>query len=178
MATVHAFTTSYNGISNKLINSATVIYEGKEYKTQLAQWDTGATHTCISNNIVTQLGLVPIGQRPMQTPSGKKIANEYRVDIKLQNENVLLNDVFVIDSEIGDQGIDILIGMNIISLGDFSVSNHNGKTVFSFRKPSIACTDYVQLLNSQTPIKKVKIQPNDLCPCGSGQKFKRCCGRK
>lgn len=156
MTTVHAFTTYYNGITNKLINSTTLIYGGKEYKTQLAQWDTGATHTCISKNVVSQLGLTPIGQRPTQTPSGRKIVNEYRVDIKLQNENVLLKNIFVIDSEIGDQGIDVLIGMNIINLGDFSVSIFQGKTVFSFRAPSEGCTDYVKMINARTPITKGK----------------------
>ena len=25
--------------------------------------------------------------------------------------------------------------------------------------------------------KKVKIYPNDPCPCGSGKKYKKCCGR-
>lgn len=26
-------------------------------------------------------------------------------------------------------------------------------------------------------VKKEKIYPNDLCPCGSGKKYKKCCGR-
>ncbi len=31
----------------------------------------------------------------------------------------------------------------------------------------------------KTPVKKgIKIQPNDPCPCGSGEKYKKCCGRK
>jgi hypothetical protein len=38
-----------------------------------------------------------------------------------------------IDSE---REFDIIIGMNIISLGDFAISNNNGKTVMSFRLPS------------------------------------------
>ncbi|WP_423777530.1 SEC-C metal-binding domain-containing protein, partial [Clostridium tyrobutyricum] len=25
---------------------------------------------------------------------------------------------------------------------------------------------------------KIKIGRNDLCPCGSGKKYKNCCGRK
>ena len=30
------------------------------------------------------------------------------------------------------------------------------------------------------PVKRTdkKIYPNDLCPCGSGKKYKNCCGRK
>ncbi len=176
--TIHAFTSSYDGLSNKLINSATISYNGKEFKTNGAQWDTGATGTCISKQVVSDLGLIPIGMVNIRTPSGNKIVNEYRIDIKLQNENVVINDVYVTDSEIGDQGIDILIGMNIITLGDFSVSNYEGKTVFTFRIPSMATTDYVGLFNSKMQAKSNKIQPNDPCPCGSGQKYKRCCGKK
>lgn len=175
----YAFTTYYKGLSNKLINSAILIFGNKEFKTDHAQWDTGATNTCISENVVEKLGLIPSGQRPIQTPSGRKIVNEYRLDIKLQNEDVHLQNVFVLDSEIGEQGIDVLIGMDIINLGDFSVSNFDGKTTFTFRIPSTATTDYVKLINGTTPVKKSdKIQPNDPCPCGSGKKYKKCCGKK
>jgi len=178
MTNIYAFTSSYQRISNKLINSAIVIYNGVEYKTKRAQWDTGATHTCISKNVVSQLGLIPIGQKPINTPSGRKIVNEYRVDLRLQNEDVYLKNVFVLDSEIGDQGIDILIGMDIINQGDFSVSNYNGNTVFSFRIPSVGCTDYVKMVNSSIPRKVTdKVYPNDPCPCGSGKKYKKCCGK-
>ena len=33
---------------------------------------------------------------------------------------------------------------------------------------------------SSVPVKRAepKIYPNDPCPCGSGKKFKKCCGRK
>lgn len=31
---------------------------------------------------------------------------------------------------------------------------------------------------SHTIIKEKKIYPNDPCPCGSGKKYKKCCGRK
>ena len=72
----------------------------------------------------------------------------------------------------------MLIGMNIINLGDFSVSKYQGKTVFSFRVPSAGCTDYVAMANAHTPVKVGK-KPgrNDPCPCGSGAKYKNCCGK-
>ena len=31
---------------------------------------------------------------------------------------------------------------------------------------------------STTVVKEAKIYPNDPCPCGSGKKYKKCCGRK
>ena len=33
---------------------------------------------------------------------------------------------------------------------------------------------------AKTPVKRAaaKIYPNDPCPCGSGKKYKNCCGRR
>lgn len=31
---------------------------------------------------------------------------------------------------------------------------------------------------SNTIVKEAKIYPNDPCPCGSGKKYKKCCGKK
>lgn len=142
MGQATAFTTKYNNISRRLINAATLIYNGKEMQTKYAQWDTGATSTCISQNVVHSLGLLPISNTIVMTPSGKKILNVYLIDIKLRS-NLLIKDVLVIGSEIGAQGVDVLIGMDIINLGDFAVSNYHGETHFSFRYPSQEDVDYV-----------------------------------
>jgi hypothetical protein len=37
---------------------------------------------------------------------------------------------------------------------------------------------YKEQKQSSTIVKEAKIYPNDLCPCGSGKKYKKCCGRK
>ena len=52
------------------------------------------------------------------------------------------SNLSVMDSEIGKQGIDVLIGMDIISLGDFAISNYESKTQFSFRIPSQEHVEY------------------------------------
>ena len=31
--------------------------------------------------------------------------------------------------------------------------------------------------NIKKPVKVEKVRRNDLCPCGSGKKYKKCCGR-
>ena len=36
---------------------------------------------------------------------------------------------------------------------------------------------YKEQKMSQTVRKENKIYPNDPCPCGSGKKFKKCCGK-
>ncbi len=37
---------------------------------------------------------------------------------------------------------------------------------------------YLEQKKSGTVIKEAKIYPNDPCPCGSGRKYKKCCGRE
>ncbi len=36
---------------------------------------------------------------------------------------------------------------------------------------------YLEQKKSGTIIKEQKVYPNDPCPCGSGKKYKKCCGR-
>lgn len=37
---------------------------------------------------------------------------------------------------------------------------------------------YKEQKASATIVKEQKVYPNDPCPCGSGKKYKKCCGRK
>lgn len=36
---------------------------------------------------------------------------------------------------------------------------------------------YLEQKKAGTVVKEAKIYPNDPCPCGSGKKYKKCCGR-
>lgn len=142
----NVFTTKYEKISMKLISPAAIITNDGEYRTDLAMWDTGANCTCISQKIVRELNLKSIGREDIHTPSGVDIQSKYLVDLFLPN-NVRITNLTVFDSDIDNQGIDILIGMDVITKGDFAISNYDGKTVFTFRIPSIAVTDYIQELS-------------------------------
>lgn len=128
------FTEKYKGIRKRLINAAVAESANGLLPVQ-AQWDTGATGTCISRELVQKLGLQPTGKVRVSTPSGLGVMNKYLINLILNNE-VRIQNLIVMDSEIGKQGIDVLIGMDIISLGDFAVSNYDGRTQFSFRIPS------------------------------------------
>ncbi len=139
-----AFTTTYQGITDRLLNDI-VIYTNDQKIVVKAQWDTGANSSCISKEIALQLGLVPIGMAQIHTPAGTITVNRYLINITLPN-NVNVENIIVNDSEIDSQGIGMLIGMDVIALGDFAISNYNGITVCSFRIPSQAQTDYVQQL--------------------------------
>ena len=134
------FTTKYSALSNRLVNETSIIYN-KNKVVAKSQWDTGATCTCVSHDVVNKLGLIPTSMTRVQTPSGSKDVNVYLVDVELPG-HVVIGNVLVCESEIGDQGIDALIGMNIINLGDFAVSN-NSKTYFTFRVPSEEHIDFI-----------------------------------
>ncbi len=54
-----------------------------------------------------------------------------------------IENVMIASGKLG-QGMDILIGMDIITLGDFAITNYNNKTVFSFRFPSSEVIDFVK----------------------------------
>lgn len=148
-----AFTVSYSNIQNKLITEVNLYNDTGRKIIAKALWDTGATTTCISYNIAKKLELPVFGKSHIQTPSGEIDVNTYLINIILPND-VEVKDVQVCDSAIGDQNLDVLIGMNIISQGDFSVSNYNGKTTFSFRTPPHSVIDFVKQIHTSIILQR------------------------
>lgn len=78
----------------------------------------------------------------MDTAGGKIKSNNYIICIQLPN-HLNIEEIVVSSGNLGN-GIDLLLGMDIITLGDFSITNVNNRTVFSFRFPSIKKIDYVK----------------------------------
>lgn len=140
-----------------------------------ALWDTGASGTVISKAVVAKLDLKPIGKSKVFHANGDSIVNVYAINIFLPNQ-VAFKFIKVTEGVLS--GFDLLIGMDIITTGDFSITNLGGKTTFSFRVPSIKEVDFVQE-HKTTPIASTsipKVGRNDTCPCGSGKKYKNCHG--
>ena len=142
----HAFTQEYPAKRNRLLTEIELTNPlNNSVVKGIALWDTGATSSCISDSVAGKLDLKPTGMMNIKTPSGSKEVRTFLVNIKLPNYLSVV-DVPVCETDIGNQDIDALIGLDIILLGDFSVSNFNDRTVFSFRHPSKATTDYVKQL--------------------------------
>lgn len=142
----HAFTLSENNIVKRLKTNIRIFdkYDNQDLKTTdswVSIWDTGATTTCITSRVATKLGLIPTGMTTTSTAGGDKECNTYCVDILLPN-NILIYNLTVFEVHLNDG--DVLIGMDVIRYGDFTISNYNGKTKMSFRIPSIQETDYVE----------------------------------
>jgi predicted aspartyl protease len=139
-------------------------------------WDTGASGTVISKTVVEKLDLKPIGKSKVFHANGESIVNVYAINLFLPNQ---VGFQFVRVTEGVLSGFDLLIGMDIITTGDFSLSNVGGKTTFSFRVPSIKEVDFVSEGKpiNQTVSPYGKVGRNDSCHCGSGKKFKQCHGK-
>lgn len=180
---VDAFTAQFDGISN-VLPSETLIApafdsakkEGKkEFKKYNAIWDTGATKTVITKRVVEECGLKPTGMAKVYTASCETKSSVYAISIVLRN-NVGITPLDVTEGNLpGD--LDVLIGMDVINLGDFAVTNFKGKTAFSFRIPSIDFIDFVKQRPAKSKPLPFNVGRNAPCPCGSGKKYKKCCGK-
>lgn len=183
-----SFTMECNGISQVLLSQCVIrpAFNPSKYpnpnlfpagETYTAIWDTGATNSVISKRVADELGLHPFTFATVNHAGGKSNrVPVYRVNIELPNQ---VGFIGINVSEGVLAGANVLIGMDIITRGDFAVSNYNGHTTFSYRVPSMEKVDFVPQHIPTKPIVKEK-EPgrNDPCTCGSGKKYKNCCGKK
>ena len=106
-----------------------------------AIWDTGATNTAASSAVIAKLGSQPITFTHIATGGGIVTAPVHLLNIVLPN-NVIIPNITV--TELKDlNSCDVLIGMNVITRGDFALTHVDGKTCFSFRMPSHKPIDFV-----------------------------------
>ncbi len=140
-----------------------------------ALWDTGATGSHITRDTAEKLGLVPTGLSTIHHAGGEGQSNTYIVNLVLLPSRLLVPMVQVADVEETQGSFGAIIGMNIISLGDFAVTARDNATWVSFCLPSSRRIDFVDEVNGAL---FRGVGRNDLCPCGSGKKFKYCHGAR
>lgn len=103
------------------------------YYTDRVAWDTGSEVTVISPRVVDSLKLKQITQTTIMGIGGDEEVTVYKVHIGLPND-FLYEDLTVYCGDIDDY--DILIGMDLISLSDFFLTNVDGNTRFYFQIPA------------------------------------------
>jgi hypothetical protein len=176
-----AFSINYDGISNRIISDITFFEHFnpvtppsalKSHKTT-ALWDTGATGSIITRSTAEALNLTPIGKVMINHGGGQSEHLTHLINIGLPNR-VLVEGIIVTEMEHIVDNFGVIIGMDIIASGDFSLTNPNGKTCFSFRFPSLSKVDYVEEIDN----KMKKIRGHDQCPCKSGKQYRKCHGRQ
>ena len=103
-----------------------------------AAWDTGATNTVIAPEVVQALGLSPNGKQALSTFGGIVESDTYLIDLCFENGYRIANLRVLSGEDYSDY--DVLIGMDVITKGDFCVSTVNDETVFTFRMPAQGIT--------------------------------------
>jgi len=106
-----------------------------------AVWDTGAMSSVITPALAQKLGLFSLGLVKMHHANGDSMVNTYMINLLLPNK-MEVSTLYVMEGDMTDT--DILIGMDIITMCDFAITNKDGKTVFSFDIPSTRITDYTK----------------------------------
>lgn len=179
-----SFTIAYSGRVNALVTDIDIFpafdpsttNPHPAHKCYKCIWDTGATNTVITKKVADELNLKPIGMTLVKHAKGEDMSEIYLVNVRLLN-NVGFASVKVTEGTLSGD-VEVLIGMDIISQGDFAITHRNNKTTFSFRCPAIGHIDFVQQATKQEPtIVTHAPGRNDPCPCGSGKKYKKCCGK-
>lgn len=136
------FNEEYDGIAEAILTPVAVceaveLKEGMKippvYRTENCMWDTGATNSLISSKVVNALKLNPYGKCLVSDNTAVEERDTYMVHIGLPTGNTAIN-VEVMLTQSSDY--DVVIGMDIITQGDFVITNANGTTCFSFRRPS------------------------------------------
>ena len=143
-----SFTRSFSGIGNSLFSECMVSdHHYPETSASdpgrnrfMALWDTGSTGCMVSQRVVDACRLRERGRAPISNVSGTvDDVPRYVIDLYLP-DGLVVNEVMVALGEFIN--FDVLIGMNVITLGDLAVTNANGQTVFTFRVPSQSGIDF------------------------------------
>jgi len=137
-----SFTTAYNGLARSLHTQVDVesgLNPGAKINID-ALWDTGAYSSLIRPEVAVRLNLKPISKTLINTPSDKAVpSNIYLINIYLPNGTKIAG-IHVLEGI--PSCCDMLIGMDVISLSDFAITNLNNRTMFSFRIPSMTNIDF------------------------------------
>jgi len=113
----------------------------KRYYSENALWDTGAEISVISNKIVKELGLNPIGEGELGGIGGDSVSSIYEIHLGLPSGE-LIQDLLVMSDDLQDH--DILIGMDVISQCDLAITHPQDLMKFTYERPSRRDLDFTK----------------------------------
>jgi hypothetical protein len=140
----------FTGIPNRI---ATVVYLhpiAPVHTVPLATkgiWDTGAQKSIITPYLADLLKVRPVNRIIMGGVTGKRPADIVMVTLEIPNHGIHKNMEVAVCPFNTDPNSDmhVLIGTDIITQGDFVLSNGDGYTLFSFA--TLASTTKIDLSN-------------------------------
>jgi hypothetical protein len=133
----YQFTTLQDRVATPVYLYQTALADTKPIGTR-AVWDTGAQKSIITPYIAGMLNLKPVDQVTIGGVHGKNRADIVVVTLEIPGQRLHKDMEVAVCPFNTDPKSDtnMLIGMDIISQGDFVLSNGNGNTLFSFAVPA------------------------------------------
>ena len=96
-------------------------------------WDTGSNATILSTKLVSELRPDHFGQGGMTGIGGQSEGDTYLMHVSLPTGDIITYQE-VYEANLGDY--DAIIGMDIITRGNFHLDCIKGETLFSFELPN------------------------------------------
>lgn len=122
----------YGNIVPYIETPAVVKANGKSVSV-IAVWDTGSTHTVMAPHVANELAALLHGGVNAHTMGGYVNHKFCTVSLELGGYIKVSGNILCSPSSLSaDNRVGLIIGMDIISLGDFSIKNSSGKTVMTF----------------------------------------------
>jgi len=94
--------------------------------------DTGAGGTCISRRTAQALSLKPVAVCPVSSPTGVAQKPVYIVDFEFPGSQIRITNVQVIEADVDGQGIDMLIGRDVLAHCGFIYDGPVGRWILEF----------------------------------------------
>jgi len=141
-----SLTVCESGIARKILSEVEIsdFFTGSSCETR-GLWDSGATNSVVTRSVAQSLGLTLMGQTKVRGVHGVKTVNVYYVNIRLKGTDIQLTTNVTESEELSnDHSVGMLLGMNVITKGDFAITNYRGRTTMSFRVPSRHRIDYTK----------------------------------
>lgn len=102
-----------------------------------ALWDTGADRSCIKSTAAVRLGMHSsfAGRVDVEGVNSPEQSRRVYKGVLVLPNNICFVEQKLVDVDFWHGKADILIGMDIISQGDFAILNGGGSTTFTFARP-------------------------------------------
>ena len=98
----------------------------------MALFDTGASVTCVDASVITSLGVQPVGQGKVHTPSGEANQSIFPARLSFPTMNFSMDFNAVFGANLAPQGIIALIGRDVLSNAVFTYNGPGGFVTLSF----------------------------------------------
>ena len=99
--------------------------------------DTGASGTCISPRAFQALGLKAIAHVRSGGLSGPDTRQMAVVDIEFLGSGITVHNLPVVEADITDQGLDMLVGRDVLSVAAFTYDGPAGKWMLELPIPDL-----------------------------------------